>query len=94
VARIDELLKAEPSIDDRDADTSIPADLKLRGEIEFRNLNFSYDEDNGHSAEVLHHLSLKIPAGSSLALVGPTGSGKSTLVNLIARVTTPVLEAS
>ena len=86
IVRIDELLKAEPSIDDRDVDTSIPADLKLRGEIEFRNLNFSYDEDNGHSAQVLHHLSLKIPAGSSLALVGPTGSGKSTLVNLIARI--------
>jgi ATP-binding cassette subfamily B protein len=86
IVRIDELLKAEPSIDDRDVDTSIPADLKLRGEIEFRNLNFSYDEDSGHSAQVLHHLSLKIPAGSSLALVGPTGSGKSTLVNLIARV--------
>jgi len=86
IVRIDELLKAEPSIDDRDVDTSIPADLKLRGEIEFRNLNFSYDEDNGHSAQILHHLSLKIPAGSSLALVGPTGSGKSTLVNLIARI--------
>jgi len=86
IVRIDELLKAEPSIDDRDVDTSIPADLKLRGEIEFRNLSFSYDEDNGHSAQVLHHLSLKIPAGSSLALVGPTGSGKSTLVNLIARI--------
>ena len=86
IVRIDELLKAEPSIDDRDVDTSIPADLKLRGEIEFRNLNFSYDEDGGHSAQVLHDLSLKIPAGSSLALVGPTGSGKSTLVNLIARV--------
>ena len=86
IVRIDELLKAEPSIDDRDVDTSIPADLKLRGEIEFRNLNFSYDEDNGHSAQILHHLSLKIPAGSSVALVGPTGSGKSTLVNLIARI--------
>jgi len=86
VARIDELLKAEPSIDDRDADSSIPADLKLRGEIEFRDLSFAYDEGNEHAAEVLHHLSLKIPAGGSLALVGPTGTGKSTLVNLIARV--------
>src|ERR1700743_310639 len=86
IIRIDELLKAEPSIDDRDADTSIPADLKLRGEIEFRNLNFSYDEGNEHPTEVLHNVSLHVPAGSSLALVGPTGSGKSTLVNLIARV--------
>jgi ATP-binding cassette subfamily B protein len=60
--------------------------LKLRGEIEFRNLSFSYDQGGGHAAEVLHHLSLKVPAGSSLALVGATGAGKSTLVNLIARV--------
>jgi ATP-binding cassette subfamily B protein len=86
VLRIDELLKAEPSIDDRDADDSIPAGLSLRGEIEFRDLTFSYDDNNGQSVEVLHDLSLKIPAGSSLALVGPTGAGKSTLVNLIARI--------
>jgi ATP-binding cassette, subfamily B, multidrug efflux pump len=50
----------------------------LSGEIEFRNLNFSYGE-----TPVLRDISLKIPAGSSLAIVGPTGSGKSTLVNLI-----------
>lgn len=86
VVRIDELLKAEPSIDDRDADASIPADLKLRGEIELHNLSFSYDNGGEHPVEVLHNLSLKVPAGSSLALVGPTGAGKSTLVNLIARV--------
>src|ERR1700744_982814 len=86
IVRIDELLADKPTIDDAAADPSIPADLTLQGEIEFRDLSFSYDEDNGHSAQVLHRLSLKIPAGSSLALVGPTGSGKSTLVNLIARV--------
>jgi len=50
------------------------------GEIEFRNLNFGY---NGVS--VLKDINLRIPAGSSLALVGPTGSGKTTLVNLIPR---------
>jgi ATP-binding cassette subfamily B protein len=81
VVRIDELLKAKPSIDDRDADISIPRDFTLRGEIEFRDLTFSYNGSN-----VLRNVSLKIPEGSSLALVGPTGSGKSTLVNLIARV--------
>ncbi|HMD18912.1 MAG TPA: ABC transporter ATP-binding protein [Alloacidobacterium sp.] len=86
VARIDELLKAKPAIDDRDADTSIPADFTLRGEIEFRDLTFSYHQDDRNGAEVLHNISLTIPEGSSLALVGPTGSGKSTLVNLIARV--------
>jgi ATP-binding cassette subfamily B protein len=81
VVRIDELLKAQPSIDDRDADSSIPPDFTLRGEIEFRDLTFSY---NGTG--VLRNISLRIPEGSSLALVGPTGSGKSTLVSLIARI--------
>ncbi len=57
-----------------------PADFIL-GELEFRNLNFSY---NG--TPVLHNINLTVPAGSSLAIVGPTGSGKSTLVSLIPRV--------
>jgi len=86
VVRIDELLKAKPSIDDRDADRSIPADYTLRGEIEFRDLTFSYNQEDGNRTEVLRRVSLRIPAGSSLAVVGPTGSGKSTLVHLIARV--------
>ena len=81
IQRIDELLKAEPAIDDSASDPAIPADTVLQGEIEFRNLNFKY---NG--TEVLRDISLHIPAGSSLAIVGPTGSGKSTLVNLLSRL--------
>ena len=81
VKRIDELLHAKPVIDDRDADPKISPDAVLRGEIEFRNLNFSYGE-----TPVLRNVSLKVPAGSSLAIVGPTGSGKTTLVNLISRL--------
>ncbi len=54
---------------------------EIRGEIEFRNLDFGY---NG--VPVLKNISLRIPAGSSLAVVGPTGSGKSTLVSLIPRI--------
>jgi ATP-binding cassette, subfamily B, multidrug efflux pump len=81
VQRIDELLQAEPAINDSKADQTIEADAVLKGEIEFRNLNFSYGE-----TAVLRDVSLKIPAGSSLAIVGPTGSGKSTLVNLIPRL--------
>ncbi len=53
----------------------------IRGDIEFRNLNFAY---NG--VPVLSDINLSIPAGSSLAIVGPTGSGKSTLVSLIPRI--------
>jgi ATP-binding cassette subfamily B protein len=81
VKRVDELLKAEPAIDDRSADPGIAADTVLKGEIEFRNLNFNYGD-----TAVLHDISLRIPAGSSLAIVGPTGCGKSTLVSLISRL--------
>jgi ATP-binding cassette, subfamily B, multidrug efflux pump len=86
VVRIDELLSEKPTIDNAEADASIPADLTLRGDIEFRDLSFSYSGSDAGRAEVLHSLSLKVPAGTSLAIVGPTGSGKSTLVNLIPRL--------
>jgi ATP-binding cassette subfamily B multidrug efflux pump len=81
VKRIDELLRAEPAIDDRFAIASLAPDTVLRGEIEFRHLNFGYGD-----TQVLKDISLHIPAGSSLAIVGPTGCGKSTLVNLLARI--------
>jgi ATP-binding cassette subfamily B protein len=81
VKRVDELLQAEPAIDDSSADLSLGPETVLRGEIEFRNLNFNYGD-----TPVLHDISLLIPAGSSLAIVGPTGSGKSTLVHLISRL--------
>jgi len=81
VTRIDELLRAKPAIDNSEADTSIPLDAVLRGEIEFCNLNFSYGD-----TPVLKNISLRIPEGSSLAIVGPTGSGKSTMVSLLSRL--------
>jgi ATP-binding cassette subfamily B protein len=81
MVRIDELLKAEPAINDSAADPTIPAGTTLRGEIELRHLNFSYGD-----TPVLRDISLHVPAGSSLAIVGPTGSGKTTLVNLLPRL--------
>jgi ATP-binding cassette subfamily B protein len=81
VKRIDELMQAKPAIDDSTADPAIAAGTVLDGEIEFRDLSFSYNQ-----TPVLSGISLKVPAGSSLAIVGPTGSGKSTLVNLISRM--------
>ena len=73
------IFESRAEIDDR----AVPAHAvtSLRGEIEFRNLTFSY---NG--VPVLKNLSLQIPAGKTLAIVGATGSGKSTLVGLIPRL--------
>jgi ATP-binding cassette subfamily B protein len=86
VVRIDELLTEKPSIDDATADTSVPAGLRLRGEISFCHLSFSFRDTSGQMVEALHDITLEIPAGSSLAIVGPTGSGKSTLVSLLPRI--------
>jgi ATP-binding cassette subfamily B multidrug efflux pump len=85
MGRINEILIERPEIDDSEAiknrTSRTLAPTQIEGEIEFRHLNFSYD-----STAVLHDINLRIPAGSSLAIVGPTGSGKSTLVNLIPRI--------
>ena len=80
MVRINEILVEKPEIADPVPPPTMPAD-RLQGEIEFRNLSFAY---NG--IPVLHDINLHVPAGSSLAIVGPTGSGKSTLVNLIPRL--------
>ncbi len=91
VTRIHELLMEKPGIADREDAAHVAADLRLRGEIEFRNLSFAYPGTLGEGAtgkpvRVLENISLKVPAGTSLAIVGPTGSGKSTLVSLLPRI--------
>lgn len=58
----------------------------IRGDIEFRDVSFHYPDGN---EEVLSHFNLKIPAGSTVAIVGETGAGKSTLVNLVCRFFEP-----
>ncbi len=79
LGRLMQIFDAKPEIDDR-AVPLHPLET-LRGEIEFRNLTFAY---NG--TPVLKNLDLRIPAGKTVAIVGATGSGKSTLVGLIPRL--------
>ncbi|WP_433965720.1 ABC transporter ATP-binding protein [Tunturiibacter gelidiferens] len=86
VVRIDELLKQKPAITDQDVTPQqvhrFESAEEIAGEIEFRDLTFAYP----NAPAVLKNINLRIPAGSSLAIVGPTGSGKSTLVGLIPRL--------
>jgi len=79
--RINEIMQQQPEIKDEPGAQSSKSEHEIAGEIEFRNLNFSYE-----GKQVLHEVNLRIPAGSSLAIVGPTGSGKTTLVSLIPRI--------
>jgi ATP-binding cassette subfamily B multidrug efflux pump len=75
--RLNEIMQEKSEIQD------LPAaqDQEIAGEIEFRGLEFGFD-----SKKVLEIENLRVPAGSSLAIVGPTGSGKTTLVSLIPRI--------
>jgi len=75
--RISEIMHEQSEIQDSPGAT----DREIEGNIEFRGLNFAYE-----GKQVLHNVNLRIPAGSSLAIVGPTGSGKTTLVDLIPRI--------
>jgi ATP-binding cassette subfamily B protein len=81
MGRINEILVEKPEIRDDPSAITKSASADIKGDVEFRHLNFAY---NGIS--VLHDLNLHIPAGTSLAIVGPTGSGKTTLMNLIPRI--------
>jgi ATP-binding cassette subfamily B multidrug efflux pump len=77
MGRIAEILAAPAEIEDRQP----AAVTKVRGDVELRGLTFSYD-----GRPVLRDIDLEVPAGSTVAIVGPTGSGKSTLVGLIPRL--------
>ncbi|HKE31764.1 MAG TPA: ABC transporter ATP-binding protein [Candidatus Angelobacter sp.] len=89
MGRINEILTAKPEITDDGVAPDFSGEAvraattlaTITGEIELRNLNFSYD-----GVPVLRDINLHVPAGSSLAIVGPTGSGKTSLVSLIPRI--------
>ena len=77
--RIFQALDWDESIHEPANPVTLPG--RLRGEVEFRNLSFAYDPE----VPVLAGVSFKVPAGEKLAIVGPTGSGKSTIIRLLGR---------
>ena len=80
VRRIAEVLDTQPSVTDGPL-TALPAGSPI-GTVEFRNVSFRYPDA---SSDVLHDISFKAERGQTIALIGSTGSGKSTVVNLIPR---------
>jgi ATP-binding cassette subfamily B multidrug efflux pump len=87
LARIQQIFDEKSEI----TDAAVPAQgapREVQGTIELRDLTFCYpaSEENKEPPLVLRNINLKVPAGTSLAIVGPTGSGKSTLVDLIPRI--------
>ncbi|HEV3218628.1 MAG TPA: ABC transporter ATP-binding protein [Candidatus Acidoferrales bacterium] len=107
MGRINHILEAQPKISDAEAHATDGAEI--HGEIEMRDLTFTYpttrsgdtaaaakiagngdaaapESAPGENPAVLRNINLKIPAGSTLAIVGPTGSGKTTLAALVARL--------
>ncbi|HUQ93948.1 MAG TPA: ABC transporter ATP-binding protein, partial [Bryobacteraceae bacterium] len=81
LARITEMIDEQPSIRAPQLPTDLP---EIRGEVEFRDAGVQFG-----STEVLANVSLRIPSGATVAVVGHTGSGKSTLMHLIPRLIDP-----
>ena len=78
--RISEVLKTEPSINSG----NLSSESNVEGEIEFRNVSFVYP-DNHEKEKALNNISFKVTKGQTLAIIGATGSSKTTLVNLLPR---------
>lgn len=76
--RIFDILDTQPDIKDGDEVTELP---EVEGEVRFDHVSFAYDENT----KVLNDVSFRIKPGETIALVGPTGAGKTTIVNLISR---------
>ena len=76
--RVFSLIEEKPETADKE---SAPQDLKLSGDVLLENVDFSYDKDK----KLIEDLNLDIKKGQRVAIVGPTGSGKTTLINLLMR---------
>lgn len=88
VGKLRELLATEPSVPEAEDAVELPP---VRGEIELEGVSFSYDPDaRPGDPMVLERIDLKVRAGEVLAVVGPTGAGKSTIAKLVTRFYDPV----
>lgn len=80
--RIFEILDTKPEIFDAEDACELP---EIKGEVDFAHVSFGYGEGSSNKTKVLEDVSFHIQPGETIALVGPTGAGKTTIVNLISR---------
>lgn len=80
--RVFDILDTEPEIKDAPDAGELP---EITGEVTFENVSFTYDEGTENETKVLDNVSFTVKPGETIALVGPTGAGKTTIVNLISR---------
>ncbi|PKA39127.1 cyclic beta-1,2-glucan ABC transporter [Rhizobium sullae] len=84
-SKLEDFYTLEDSVREREEPAG-NADIKdVKGEVEFRDVSFGF----GNSSQGLHNVSFSVKAGQTVAIVGPTGAGKTTLVNLLQRVYDP-----
>ncbi|WP_029231419.1 ABC transporter ATP-binding protein [Butyrivibrio sp. VCB2006] len=80
--RVFDILDTEAEILDKDGACELP---DIKGSVSFENVGFTYDEGTETQTKVLENVNFNVKPGETIALVGPTGAGKTTIVNLISR---------
>lgn len=80
--RIFDIMDTEPDIRDEKDAVTLP---DVKGEVKFENVSFTYDKGTPAETKVLENVNFTVKPGETIALVGPTGAGKTTIVNLISR---------
>ncbi len=85
-AKLVDFYALEDSVREREEPAGLAEIKDVKGDVEFRNVSFGF---GGESSQGLHDVNFKVKAGQTVAIVGPTGAGKTTLVNLLQRVFDP-----
>lgn len=84
-SKLEDFYKLEDAVQDREEPAGVGELKDVRGDVEFRGVSFDF----ANTTQGVHDVSFKVKAGQTIAIVGPTGAGKTTLINLLQRVHEP-----
>lgn len=84
-AKLEDFYQLEDSVQEREEPAGAGELIDVRGDVEFRNVSFDF----ANTTQGVHDISFRVKAGQTIAIVGPTGAGKTTLINLLQRVHEP-----